>query len=148
MADQAEKKDVTYEESDVNIRGIVKFGLALSVAIVMVCLLVWGLFALFYARAVKTESAPPPLYRSERLPPEPRLQGIPGHQGLPSEDIKEFRKRETAELNSYGWVIPPSGDQAGVVHIPIDRAKELIVERGLSPPNIGATQNGPPQKRQ
>ena len=35
MTDQVEKKDVTYEESDVNIRGIVKFGLGLSVAIVV-----------------------------------------------------------------------------------------------------------------
>jgi hypothetical protein len=148
MTDQVEKRDVNYEESDVNIRGIVKFGFGLSVAIVVVCLLVWGLFALFYARAVKNESAPPPLYRSERLPPEPRLQGMPGHQDLPSEDIKDFRKRENAELNSYGWVIPPSGDQAGIVHIPIERAKELIVERGLSPPNTGATQNGSPEKRQ
>jgi hypothetical protein len=106
------------------------------------------LFLVFYARAAKTESAPPPLFRGERLPPEPRLQGMPGHQGLPSEDINEFRKRENAELNSYGWVIPPSGDQAGVVQIPIERAKKLIVERGLSAPNTGATQNGPPGKKQ
>jgi hypothetical protein len=148
MTDQVEKKEVTYEESDVNIRGIVKFGVALSAAIAVVCLLVWGLFLVFYARAAKTESAPSPLFSGERLPPEPRLQGMPGHQGLPSEDIREFRKRENAELNSYGWVIPPSGNQAGVVQIPIERAKELIVERGLSAPNTGAMQDRPPEKRQ
>jgi hypothetical protein len=148
MTDQVEQSDVAYEESDVSVRGIVKFGLALSVAIGMVCLLVWGLFELFYARAAKIESAPPPLYRGDRLPPEPRLQGMPGNQDLPSEEIREFRKREEIELNSYGWIIPPSGDQAGVVHIPIERAKELIVERGLSAPTAGAMQNAPPEKRQ
>jgi hypothetical protein len=148
MKDQVEQSDVTYEESDVSVRGIVKFGLALSVAIVMVCLLVWGLFELFYARAAKTEPTPPPLYRGDRVPPEPRLQGMPEHQNLPAEDIKEFRKRENAELNSYGWVIQPSGGQAGVVRIPIERAKELIVERGLSAPTAGAMQYEPPEKRQ
>jgi hypothetical protein len=147
MTDQVEQSDVAYEESDVSVPGIVKFGLALSVAIGLVCLLVWGLFAIFYARAAKTEPAPPPLYRGERLPPEPRLQGMPGHQSIPSEDIKEFRKEENVELNSYGWVIPPSGDQVGVVHIPIERAKELILERGLPAPTTGSTQSRPPEKK-
>jgi len=148
MTDQGEQSDVTYEESDVHVLGIVKFGVALCVSVVVVCLLVWGLFELFYARAAKTESMPPPLYRGERLPPEPRLQGMPGHQILPSEDIKEFRNREEIELNSYGWVIPPSGDQVGVVHIPIERAKKLLAERGLSAPTAGPLQKGPPEKRQ
>lgn len=148
MTDQVEQSDVAHEASDVSVPTIVKFGLALIVAIGLVCLLVWGLFAVFYARAVKTEPTPPPLYRGERLPPEPRLQGMPGHQSIPSEDIKEFRKRENIELNSYGWVIKPSGQQAGIIHIPIERAKKLILERGLPAPTASSGQNRPPEKKQ
>lgn len=142
MTDQLEKSEVAHEERDVNVPGIIKFGLGLIISIVVVCLLVWGLFEIFYASAAKTEPPPPALFHGgERLPPEPRLQGMPGHQVLPTEDIREFRQRENAELNSYGWVIPPSGNQAGVVQIPIERAKKLIVERGLPAPTAGATQN-------
>jgi hypothetical protein len=148
MTNKAEQPDITHEESDVSVSSIVKFGLALSVATGVVCLLVWGLFALFYASAAKTDTPPPSLYRGERLPPEPRLQGMPGHQSFPSEDIKEFRERETDELNSYGWVVQPSGQQAGIVHIPIERAKMLIAERGLPASPASAAQNRTPEKKQ
>jgi len=42
-------------------------------------------------------------------------------------ELTEPRMREEERLNSYGYVDQP----AGVVHIPIERAMQLIVERGL-----------------
>ncbi len=129
-----------HEESDVSASGIIKFGVALTIATGVVCLLVWGLFSIFNSQAAKTERRAPPLYRGDRLPPEPRLQGMPGHQSFPSEDIREFRAQENAELNSYGWVIQPAGQQPGVVRIPIEEAKKLIVARGLPTPPANATQ--------
>ena len=63
----------------------------------------------------------------ERLPPEPRLQLAPGHQIHPLDDLKRLRADEDALLHSYGWV----DRNAGIVHIPIERAKELLVRRGL-----------------
>jgi hypothetical protein len=53
--------------------------------------------------------------------PEPRLQE------LPAQDLAEFNARQQAALHSYGWVEPA----AGVVRIPIERAMELTLERGL-----------------
>jgi len=126
--DKVEHPIHAHEKSDVNTTAIIKFGVTLTVAIVVICLLSWGLFAVFYLASAERETLPPPLYRSDRLPPEPRLQGIPGHQNFPSEDIREFRKRETTELNSYGWV----NQQEGIVHIPIEEAKKIIVARGLT----------------
>ena len=42
-------------------------------------------------------------------------------------DSQAIREQGEERLHSYGWV-----DQgAGIVHIPIDRAIDLIVERGL-----------------
>jgi hypothetical protein len=58
--------------------------------------------------------------------PEPRLQATPGA------DLKTLRAEEERELSSYGWV----DRSAGVVRIPIDRAMELIMQRGL--PEVGA----------
>jgi len=53
--------------------------------------------------------------------PEPRLQIAP------QLDLAAMRTREEAELHSYGWV----DRQAGVVRLPIDRAMELMAQRGL-----------------
>ena len=55
------------------------------------------------------------------MPPEPRLQTNP------RQDLSNLRAREDALLNSYGWV----DKNTGVVRIPIERAMQLIVERGL-----------------
>jgi hypothetical protein len=56
-----------------------------------------------------------------RVPPEPRLQT------QPFADIEQQRAEERRLLTSYGWV----DQRAGVVRIPIERAKELLLERGL-----------------
>jgi hypothetical protein len=132
--DKVEHPIPAHEESDENATGIIKFGVALAIGIAVICLLMWTLFKIFKTVTAEEEAQPPPLFRGERLPPEPRLQGMPGHQNFPAEDIREFRAKEDAQLNSYGWV----DRQAGIVHIPIEEAKRLIVERGLTAP---ATQN-------
>ena len=51
-------------------------------------------------------------------------------------EINDFRMQEEQTLNSYGWV----DQQAGVVRIPIDRAMELLAQRGLpTRPQAGVT---------
>jgi hypothetical protein len=58
-----------------------------------------------------------------RVPPPPRLQADPAR------DLIALRAQEKARLNSYGWT-----DRArGAVHIPIERAKDLLLEHGLPP---------------
>ena len=42
-------------------------------------------------------------------------------------EINDFRLREEQTLNSYGWV----DEKAGVVRIPIERAMQLVAQRGL-----------------
>jgi hypothetical protein len=64
-------------------------------------------------------------------PPEPRLQDHP------AQELTEFRARERQTLHSYGWVEP----NAGVVRIPIERAMELVLARGL--PVRAGEGNGP-----
>ena len=53
--------------------------------------------------------------------PQPRLESDE------RQEINDFRMQEEQTLNSYGWV----DHSAGVVHIPIDRAMQLLAQRGL-----------------
>jgi hypothetical protein len=55
------------------------------------------------------------------LPPEPRLEEVPG------QNMQELLQKQNDLLNSYGWV----DRNAGKVHIPIDRAIDLLLQKGL-----------------
>ena len=48
--------------------------------------------------------------------------------------IDDLRSKEEKTLYSYGWV----DEKAGTVHIPIERAMDLIVQRGLPVRGQGA----------
>ncbi len=65
------------------------------------------------------------------LEQQPAESPFPRLQISPSEDLKVFRAREEHELTSYGWV----NRSAGVVRLPIGRAMDLLIERGLPTSN-------------
>jgi hypothetical protein len=56
-----------------------------------------------------------------QLPPSPRLEQSP--RGDTDKIVADAAKK----LEGYGWV----DQQAGTAHIPIERAMELVVERGV-----------------
>lgn len=113
---------VGHDTSDVSSRGVRLFGAGLAAVLILLGVLVGLLYA--YLRRVEPAAtlSPYPL-AAERpaLPPEPRLQPNP------RADLLELRAREDAQLSTYGWIDRPDG----IVHIPIDRAMALTVERGL-----------------
>ncbi|HXU36792.1 MAG TPA: hypothetical protein VN937_10560 [Blastocatellia bacterium] len=131
-----------HEGITLKIGPVVWFMIGLSVATVIVFLLMTGLFSVLASRAGKSEDRPSPLAdERQKLPPEPRLQLAPTtaqqledkrppniKQDHPLQEIKRVRAEEDAKLNSYGWV----DQKSGVVHIPIDDAKRLLLERGLA----------------
>ena len=112
-----------HEGSDVNVRGILIFGLGLFVTAAAIHVLVWLLFLYFAGREATRGATDYPLAADQqtRVPPEPRLQTNP------REDLRLLREQEDAILKSYGWVDRP----AGVVRIPIEEAMKLTVRRGL-----------------
>jgi hypothetical protein len=116
--------DVRHERSDVSVSGIFIAGMGLLAAAVIIHLIIWWLFDHFVARAARSDRPLPALaarVTGESLPPEPRLQVSP------SQDLREMHAAEDAILNSYGW----EDQQVGVVRIPIDRALQVLAERGL-----------------
>jgi hypothetical protein len=104
-----------YETSDVSIRDIVAFGLGLVLlSVILSVVLVW-MFHYFAARERAAQRPVSPLAgERERLPPEPRLEGLTPLQKKP--------ERETVEQGGYGWV----DREAGVVRIPVDEALDLL----------------------
>jgi hypothetical protein len=115
--------EVGHEESDVNVRGILGFGLGLFVVAAVIHLMVWVLFQYFDARegARVAPEYPLAIGQENRQPPEPRLQTNP------REDLRVLRAHEDDILNNYGWI-----DKAGgVVRIPIEDAIRITARKGL-----------------
>jgi len=124
MAETPSSADSTsrhHEESDVQVRLILMFGIGLAVITIVVLLVAYWLFDDFAARWAKLQVPPSPLAETRQPLPEPRLQVAAAH------DLQQMRTAENLVLSSYGWV----DEAAGFVRIPIDRALELLLERGL-----------------
>ena len=116
-------RELGYEVRDTNLRVVIVFGIALF-AITAACYVATiGVFTFFAWRADRGQPVltPATTLRKQDLPADPRLQTSP-----PSE-LVEFRARSARELESYGWV----DSSAGIVHVPIDRAIDLVAKEGL-----------------
>ncbi len=114
---------VDYERSDASVRGVIWFLVVLTIAGVMIHLVLAGLYKYFAGPGVSLYLHQPAgeVYGKPPQPPEPRLQ----HD--PVADNNQMKEEEEQRLNSYGWV-----DQAaGVTHIPIERAMDLVAQRGI-----------------
>jgi hypothetical protein len=113
-----------YEHTDANVWQITKFALWLAITAVVVHLGLGVMYKMLIEQSkVTTDQQPYPLASTTepRLPPEPRLQQFP------RTEYYQFRLAEQQKLESYGWV----NKDAGVVHIPIEQAMRLTLERGM-----------------
>ncbi len=109
-----------HETRDADIRSLLLFGAALVGTLVFLFFLMARVFHYFG----ETQSLGPPaspFVDARALPPQPRLQVEP------RVDLEHLRAGEDSELDSYGWV----DQNAGLAHIPIERAMDLVAEKGL-----------------
>lgn len=120
-----------HEISDINPRRVALVALTLAAIVIAASLVTYGLFRFFYRSETSARPAPSPLSYAPEPPPEPRLSVEPG------EELKALRAEEDAALKTYGWV----DQEKGVVHIPIDRAIDILAQRGLP---ARATRSAPP----
>jgi hypothetical protein len=110
-----------HETSDVNIKKILAVGSGLLLLTFLSMLAMVWVFNYMGDRQAREDVPVPDFALKPPLPPEPRLQVTP------TQDLQAIRSAEETELNSYGWV---DKDQ-GMVRIPIDKAMELLLQRGL-----------------
>ncbi len=133
-----------YERSDVRPSGIIVFLASLAIFVAVTGLLCYGIGKVINARMNKEDG--PTSKRSKtadvrqlgnfpsspalqnkmaeitRSFPTPRIQIDDGNQ-----DVSDLHAREDLLLNNYSWI----DESKGTVRIPIERAMELIAQRGL-----------------
>jgi hypothetical protein len=123
-----------FEHRDLNAASIVYFLVTLGVATVLCLFVLKGLYRYLDHREKASQSPVNPLVADV---PEDTRHVAPGYpqSAFPSPRLEEdergqlngIRLREEKTLYSYGWV----DEKAGIVRIPIERAMDLLVERGL-----------------
>lgn len=103
-------------------------------SVTLVCyLIVWALFGFMQSRAVATDARTPlaapaaqprivdgRVETGTTMPPPTILVREPLN-------LEQFRAHEEHILHSYGW----TDQNAGMVRLPIERAKDLLLEQGL-----------------
>jgi hypothetical protein len=123
-----------YEKSDLRPKPIVVFGVILTLVTILAFVATYGMIRfLGWWEGPRLETPASPL-ATRTVPPEPRLQ-----VDAPKE-LRVLQASEEGTLASYGWV----SREAGIARIPIQRAMQLVLERGLpgtrtpAPPAVSA----------
>ena len=136
-----------YERQDAAPSGILYFLLTLGVATILSLFGLRGLYAYLDHREKARQPAVNPLITNVPADTRHIAPGYP-QTAFPSPKLEEdergqlngIRLNEEKTLYSYGWV----DEKAGTIHIPIERAMDLIVERGLPVrPQSAASDNAP-----
>jgi hypothetical protein len=98
---------------------------ALLLAAIVLCLT--GVAWLLNGYQQRAASQQPPLSALERerlLPPAPRLQPQPRHDG------ERQLAAERIHLDSFGWI----DRERRIVHLPLDQARTIMLEQGWPMP--------------
>jgi hypothetical protein len=141
---------VAYEARDVHVRTIYWYLFSLAVATLLAfaaAVLILRATTKMVAdsdapmlpmRAVLTEQQ-----RTARAyPPEPRLQGVPGHDADPQQDLRDKINADTAANEELRWI----DQNSGIAQIPVSEAMKLIVERGVRGTSAPVAKTAEPAK--
>jgi len=126
-----------FEREDLGSKPIIAFIITVVVTGVVVYYALWGMFKVLDTYERKQQKSVSPLVNAEmdtresdqqvtarkvnQVFPEPRLEDNE------RTELNDIRYGEEEKLNSSGWV----DEKTGVAHIPIERAMQLIAQRGL-----------------
>lgn len=132
---------VSFEQRDIKPTTIYWYFIGLAIAVVVsyfICVLVLRTTAKL---AVQSDTPPPPIREKmgkdyRELPPEPRLQGIPGHGSDPQFDLRQKIRQDTEANEKTGWI----DQDSGIVQIPVKDAMRIIAEKGLTGGSISGAE--------
>jgi hypothetical protein len=146
--------DEPVEFDALSFSGITWFVVILTVTVVVCQVLVWGFFEWFDYRVTRSDA---PRAATAAPPTSPVIEGgrlVSGAENTPRPsllvdeptELGAYRKRQQDAQTTYGWV-----DEAHTaVRLPIERAKDLVLERGLPvrPAPVAAPVAAAPVSRQ
>ena len=124
--------DVSFEKRDIQAGTIYGYLFALGLAVaasLLICVYILRFTAKF---AASTDTPPPPSREAHQkeLPPEPRLQGVPGHETDPQADLRKKIQEDSEANQKLEWIDKPGG----IAQIPVKDAMKIVAEKGLSAP--------------
>ena len=127
---------VTFEPRDINVATVAKQLIYLGITIVVALLICVPILKFLTGVAAESDTPMAPvraeMNAGERermsLPPEPRLQGVPGHAADAQQDMRDKVAADTEANESIGWVDKASG----IAKIPVSEAMKIIAEKGAA----------------
>ena len=124
--------DVSFETADVHPATIYWYLGALAVAVILSYVICIFVLRITTKIAVDYDQAPPAIRQEmgasyDALPPEPRMQGVPGHPTDPQADLRTKIAADNAANETTGWI----DQNAGIAQIPVSEAMKIIAEKGL-----------------
>lgn len=121
--------DVSFESADINTRTILAYMFYLALAVVAAFLISVLVFRSLTSMAVNSETPPVAARQGvgPTMPPEPMLQGVPGHTTDPQQDLRNKLSADQAADQKLDWI----DKQAGIAQIPVEEAMKIIVTKGL-----------------
>jgi len=110
-------------DAEIDARSFGVFGIWLTIAVLIITALMYWMYRDLQKSEIRLDAPASPLVdRSQpHLPPEPRLQVTP------ERDLVGYRAAQTQARDTYGWV----DESRGIVHVPVSRAMDLVVEKGI-----------------
>jgi len=118
-----------YETSDVDANGVLGFMACLLLTLALTLFATWQLFR-YFSVANRGPASASSFAGVRQLPPAPELEVHP------REDLLETQAGQQQELETYSW----EDRSAGTVRIPIERAMDLLLQKGLPVVSSGAGQ--------
>jgi hypothetical protein len=123
---------VSYEARDIKVRSIYWYLIVLTISVAasfFICIYVLRYTERFVSRndppMMPARAAMGPNYHV--MPPEPRLQGVPGHDADPQQDHRDKVRADNEANEKYGWI----DQNAGIAQIPVKEAMKIIAQKGL-----------------
>ncbi len=110
-----------YETRDIQAKPLLIFLSGLTIMCITVFLTTHSYQKQTIQSVVEERGTDHPLADQRQAPGAPLLQAHP------TEEIEAHRKKTAALLHSFGWI----DRQEGIVHMPIEVAKELFLQRQL-----------------
>src|SRR5262245_25282916 len=129
--------DVTFVPRDIDIATIARYLVYLAITIVIALVICVPILKVV-TKYVVEQDAPMPAIRAamtqqqrdeQQLPPQPRLQGVPGSNNDPQQDSREKIERDTKANETFAWV----DKDKGIAQIPVADAMKIIAEKGAVP---------------
>ena len=110
-----------YEKRDARPASLLQFGFWMAVVLALTLVAMKWAFDYFSKTEPLGAPAAPFATQENQLPPQPRLQVEP------HTDLQDYCQAQQQQVDSYGWIDKP----AGIVRVPIDRAMDIVLARGL-----------------